>query len=80
MPGMDEETPESAAPGEENGVATIFTPLQRLLAGFALAALLASAGISSWWILTGQVDFVDALGGRSHAAESAPEARTAVGH
>jgi hypothetical protein len=72
---MDAEIPEPTAQGEEGGCATTFTPLQRLLAGIALAALLASAAISSWWILDGQVDFVDAVGG-----VPAAEARTPSGH
>jgi hypothetical protein len=70
MPGMDVETAEPTAPGVEGDSATTFTPLQRLLAGIALAALLASAAISSWWIINGQVDFVDALAGQPHAAEA----------
>ena len=75
MPGMDAEIPEPTAQGEEGG-GTTFTALQRLLAGIALAALLASAAISSWWILGGRVDFVDALGGPRHTSENPPEART----
>ena len=67
MPGVDEEAPEATVPGDG---ATTFTPLQRLLAGIALAALLSSAAISSWWIINGRVDFVDALGGLPHAAEA----------
>ena len=79
MPGMDAEISEPTAQGEEGG-GTTFTALQRLLAGIALAALLASAAISSWWILSGHVDFVDALGGPPHASENAPEARTPPDH
>jgi len=58
----------------------MFTALQRLLAGIALAALLASAAISSWWILNGQADFVGALDGNPNPVENAPEARIPPEH
>jgi hypothetical protein len=32
-------------------------PVKRLVAAIALAALLASAAYSSWWIISGQADF-----------------------
>lgn len=69
---MDEEIPDPTPEGAEAGAATTFSLLQRLLAGIALAALLASAAISSWWILDGQADFVGALGKPQHAAENTP--------
>lgn len=80
MPGMEEGIPEPTVPGEAGGGAPTFTPLQRLLAAIALVALLASAAISSWWILNGKVDFVDALGGRPSASRNAPETRTPPDH
>jgi hypothetical protein len=42
---------------------------RRLAALFVLIALLASAAISSWWILTDQADFFAADGRRARAAE-----------
>jgi hypothetical protein len=80
MPGMDANIPDSTAPGGEGGDTTTFSPLQRLLAGIALLALLASAAISSWWILDGQVDFVDSLAGVPPAVENSAEAQTPPNH
>ena len=79
MPGMDAEIPEPTARGEEGG-GTTFTTLQRLLAGIALAALLASAAISSWWILNDHVDFVEAVGGMPAAEARTPSDHQPPGH
>jgi hypothetical protein len=73
---MAEEIPESTARAEDGGSAATFTPFQRVLAGISLAALLASAAISSWWILDGRADFANAPGGSPQSVEDAPEART----
>jgi hypothetical protein len=72
---MDDEIPEPTSAAEEDDAVSMFSPIQRLLAGIALAALLASAVISSWWILSGRADFVEAFGGAPIAAESASETR-----
>jgi hypothetical protein len=53
---VDEENVESPQ-GAELPVPPDVTPLQRVLALVALLALLASGAITSWWVLTGQVDF-----------------------
>jgi hypothetical protein len=45
---------------------------RRLAALFALIALLASAALSSWWILTGRADFFAA--GRQHPPAGSDEA------
>jgi len=80
MPGMDTEIPKPTVADEAGGDAPRATPLQRLVAGIALVALVASAAISSWWILSGRVDFVEALGGPPPATESAPAARSPSDH
>ncbi len=57
MPGVDSDGTQSTARNDDGGGPPPATPLQRVIAGIALIALLASAAISSWWILSGRVDF-----------------------
>jgi hypothetical protein len=47
----------SASPEETSFQPPPAGPLKRLVAAIALAALLASAAVSSWWILSGRADF-----------------------
>jgi len=80
MPNMDSQLPKPAARGEAAGGTRTFSLFQRLLAGIALAALLASAAISSWWILDGRVDFVDSRGERPNTVANATDGRNPSGH
>jgi hypothetical protein len=55
---------ESDASGEDRPISLP----RRLAALFVLIALLASAAVSSWWILSDQADFFAADGRRAPAA------------
>ena len=51
------EDPAEADTEVDDRVPAEVTPLQRVLALIALLALLASGAITSWWVLTDQIDF-----------------------
>jgi hypothetical protein len=70
MQGVDPNRESAPEVGAENRPVSL---RRRLAALFVLIALLASAAVSSWWILSNQVDFFAADGRRAPAA--ADEAR-----
>lgn len=77
MPGVDPDGTQPTAQSDDDGGLPPVTPLQRVIAGIALIALLASAAVSSWWILSGQVDFTADRGAPSAATDARPADTTA---
>jgi hypothetical protein len=70
MPVVDPNRESEPAVGAESRPPSL---AQRLAALLALIALLASAVISSWWILSGQADFFAADGRRAPTAADEPQ-------